>query len=350
MTNTALIYFTGRCLTLDENPRFSNIILKHLYTGQIDWNRFVWLCSNHLILQVIYLKFKTHNLLSELPDHLTQKLNLVHQVNCIRNTSILEQVADITFILNSENIYPLFMKGTGNLLDGLYRDIGERIIGDIDFLVPEEDYLKAAGIMLAQGYEKPTPDYGMAASAKHFPRLFRKDVPADVEIHRAPVNIIHSRYFNASMIFRDKKCVPAHPGCYIPSDEHKIIQNFIHAQLDHQGYRLADASLRDLYDLYLLSKRKKTISGPIPYKRKALNYAALAERILGQDLFTSSHASIRSALFCFRFDFYHHYPALSKVTLHIPNRIYRRYVRNFALFIFNSRERHRLISRLKEYI
>ena len=350
MTNTELFYFTGKCLTLDENPAFRTEILKKIYTGQINWNKFIWQCSNHLILQVIYLKFRKHELLSELPDQLTKKLSIIHQLNCDRNASILKQVDDITFALNKENIFPLFMKGTGNLLGGLYQDIGERIIGDIDFLVPEKDYLKAAGIMLAQGYEKPTPDYGLSKSAKHYPRLFRKDVPADVEIHRAPVNIVHSKYFNTKMIFRDKKCVPAHSGCYIPSEEHNIFQNFIHSQFDHQGYRLADASFRDLYDLYLHSRRKKTITNSIPYKRKALNYLALVDKILGQVLFKSSPKTIRSSLFCFRFDFYHNYPALSKVFIYIPHRIYRRYICNLVLFIFSKRERRRLISRLKDYI
>jgi len=350
MSNTELFYFTGKCLTLDENPAFKNEILKKIYTGQIDWNKFIWQCSNHLILQVIYLKFKTHDLLSELPDNLTKNLSIIHRLNSNRNASILKQVDDITEALNKENIFPIYMKGTANLLGGLYKDIGERIVGDIDFLVPEKDYLKAAEIMLAQGYVKPTPDYGLSKSAKHYPRLFRKDVPADIEIHRAPVNIVHSKHFNAEMIFRDKERVPTHSGCYIPSEEHKIIQNFIHSQFDHQGYRLADASFRDLYDLYLHSKRKNTITNPIPYKRKALNYLTLAERILGQDLFKTSHETMRSSLFCFRFDFFHRYPALSKVAVYIPDRIYRRYIRNFVLFLFNKRERHRLISQLKDFI
>ncbi|HAQ21344.1 MAG TPA: hypothetical protein DCR40_19255 [Prolixibacteraceae bacterium] len=54
---------------------------------------------------------------------------------------------DITAILNKENIQPVFLKGTANLLDGLYSDVGERMIGDIDFLVKEEDYLKAAELL-----------------------------------------------------------------------------------------------------------------------------------------------------------------------------------------------------------
>jgi len=37
--------------------------------------------------------------------------------------------------LNTAGISPIYLKGTGNLIDGIYGDVGERIIGDIDFLV-----------------------------------------------------------------------------------------------------------------------------------------------------------------------------------------------------------------------
>ena len=45
------------------------------------------------------------------------------------------------------------MKGTANLLDNLYVDIADRMIGDIDFLVRDEDFLPAVEIVLKLGYK-----------------------------------------------------------------------------------------------------------------------------------------------------------------------------------------------------
>jgi len=39
--------------------------------------------------------------------------------------------------LKAAGISPIYMKGTGNLIDKVYDDIGERIIGDIDFVILE---------------------------------------------------------------------------------------------------------------------------------------------------------------------------------------------------------------------
>jgi len=46
-----------------------------------------------------------------------------------------------------------YFKCTANLLDGIYSDVGERMIGDIDFLVKEEDYFRTAAILYGKGYQ-----------------------------------------------------------------------------------------------------------------------------------------------------------------------------------------------------
>ena len=50
------------------------------------------------------------------------------------------------------NIRPIFLKGTANLLAGVYEDIGERMVGDIDFIFSQQDYPKAITILRDFGY------------------------------------------------------------------------------------------------------------------------------------------------------------------------------------------------------
>jgi len=69
---------------------------------------------------------------------------MVYKLNLARNKQIIEQVKELTSTLNKADISPIFLKGTGNLIDGAYSDIGERIIGDIDFLFPENNFLTTA--------------------------------------------------------------------------------------------------------------------------------------------------------------------------------------------------------------
>ena len=50
-------------------------------------------------------------------------------------------------MLLDNGVRPVFLKGTGNVLEGLYEDIGERMVGDIDFLIQQKDFLKAVDIL-----------------------------------------------------------------------------------------------------------------------------------------------------------------------------------------------------------
>ena len=140
-------------------------------------------------------------------------------------------------------------------MDNLYSDIGDRMIGDIDFLVKERDYFKTAELILKLGYKNDKADYYDLKELKHYPRLYREDVPADIEIHRIPVDIQYSKMFNSNLIFENKIKIADKTNYLVSSDTHKLIHTFIHSQLGNNGYRFRIIPLRDLYDFHLLSKR-----------------------------------------------------------------------------------------------
>jgi len=278
MNNKELFYFIGKCLTLDEHPGFREEIIELIEADSIDWKNFTALCSNHLILPVIYLKFKSQELLPYLPKVVSDYFKEIYELNLVRNNQILYQLQEVTAVLNKGHIYPVYLKGAGNLLDGLYDDIGERMMGDIDFLVPEKDYLPAAELLKKEGYLTDFPTYLDVTDLKHYPRLFKVGVPADLEIHRLPVAEKYLGWFSPAIIFKEKKAALNLDGCFVLSDRHNIINNFIHSQLGHGGSITGIVSFRDLYDLYLLSKRsevKLTIADIEP-KQKAIAYFVFA--------------------------------------------------------------------------
>jgi hypothetical protein len=327
MTNKELFYYTGKCLMLDDHPEFRNEIIGKIKSNSIDWSKFVNLWSNHLIIPSIYLKFKAQDILSYLPEELAKHLEGIYELNLIRNNRIIEQLQVITATLNRNNIYPIFLKGSGNLLDQLYCDKGERILGDIDFLVSKNDYLQTAKLLEEIGYSIYLPYYGEVENLKHYPRIAKPGCPAVLEIHQLPVTVRFETWFNAEMIDQDKKPVKSLPGSFVLSDSHNIILNFIHSQLDHEGHSYGIVSFRDLYDLYLLSKRTpltQTINN-IQTREKAIAYFAFADKAFGLNkkfffdtnfsawLFAKKHDLNYSSFF-----FYHSY----RSTLYMIKRIF----------------------------
>jgi hypothetical protein len=71
----------------------------------------------------------------------------ITDLNRARNENIIEQAKELNELLVANNITPIFLKGTGNLLEGLYRDLSERMLSDIDFIVSMEEYLKTSSTL-----------------------------------------------------------------------------------------------------------------------------------------------------------------------------------------------------------
>lgn len=355
MNNRELFYFVGKCLALDANPGFRAEFVAKSSSDQMDWLRFVKLCSNHLVLPAVYIKLKSHDLLGCIPEELAAHLQEVYELNVSRNEQILRQLEVITNTLNKENIQPIFLKGAAYLLDGLYADIGERILGDIDFLVPESDYLIAANAFEGEGYSKfqETPDYADIKSAKHYPRLFHPGFIASIEVHRIPVNEKYAKWFDYKTIGINKKTVEQLPGCFVPSDHHKIIHNFVHSQLSNEGYLFGVVSLREIYDLLMLSKRfslEKTLP-EIKTKKKAIAYFALARVILGlDDKFFSKRNHFYKILFWKHSlnqnsVFFYHF---NRSIIFIGQRILKGYIGQLFMAVYSKEKRQYLSRRIKD--
>jgi hypothetical protein len=300
-----LLYFVGKCLTIDKQPDNLQEIKNLIIAENIDWDKFVTLCSIHLITPVLYLKFQKTNILQLLPKELEDYLKEIYELSKTRNKLIINQIKEICDLLAKNNIYPILLKGAGNLIDNIYSDTGERIMGDIDLLVDETEYLEAAGIFTNVGYtESKLLYYDDVTILKHYPRLSHPDKNASVEIHRIPVDEDYLKLFNQEMIREQIKRVDGYPNCYVLSDKHKILLNFIHSQLTNKGHKSGVVSLRDVYDLYLLSG-KVNLTNLLPQikpHKKAQSYFLLSQKILGTDIGFSAKQTLHDKWLLYKFD------------------------------------------------
>lgn len=351
MTNKELFNFTGNCLSLDEHPDFSKVIIQLIESDSIDWQDFVQQCSGHLILPIIYLKFLSHKVLPQLPEALSEFLKEIYELNLLRNEQILEQIHAINKILNENKIYPTYLKGAGNLLDHLYKDLGERMMGDIDLLVDEKDYLPAAKLLEKDGYAVSTQAYIDIKSLKHYPRLNKPGYPASVEVHRIPVREEYSKSYNTAIINKEKREIKSHGSCFVLSDNHKVIHLFIHAQLSDKGNASGKVSFRDLYDLYRLSKRipMAQIIPHIPYKRKAIAYFVFAGNTLNLPKHFYPTEPLAARLFALKHELNLKsatFSTFNRLVLFMNERIFEKYLRQIVMSFYSYPTRRSLYKRL----
>ena len=148
MKNSEIYQLIARCLALATRPQHAAQIEEQLSSVDFPVDRFVWMASNHFVLPAVYHNLKVNDLLYHFPEELTDHLEEIYQMNVTRNQHIIRQAEEISECLGSAGIEPVYLKGTGNMLSGLYSHPGERMIGDIDLLVEEKHYLEAARLIM----------------------------------------------------------------------------------------------------------------------------------------------------------------------------------------------------------
>ncbi len=277
MTNSELYYFVGKCLAMDADPEAKQAVKSLVLASAVSWEDFVWMGSSHMVLPALYTSFKRNELLPFIPADLSGYLADIHALNYNRNQRILEQSHELIRILNGAGIEPVFLKGAGHLLQGLYYDAGDRIMSDIDILLSQEDIPKAAALLYENGYFHPDEfKEDNFEKHHHLPGFEHKSHIAIVEIHHALFPGKYSRLLPNNEVFSGKRKLEG-MDAWVLSCRHQMVLNFVHDQLVDDGFKYKAMVIKGLYDFYLMAKMnyaEKTQPWPEGYKRKFNSYSA----------------------------------------------------------------------------
>jgi len=260
MNNRQPHFFIGKCLTLGRYPERIPEVRDAIRSGKVNWELMVWVSTGAYVFTALHLQLKRAGLLAELPTDLVEYMEEFTNLNRERNRAILDQALEVNTLLHQNNIIPIFLKGAAHLLDGLYEDPAERMIGDIDFLVDEKDMVRAAGLLIRNGYESGA-EYNPKhfRMLKHYPRLFRDDRPADVEVHRRVVRAPYEDVLDYQIVSGSKRKSGPMSSAFVPGNSHQIIHDILNYQVNDRGYYHGEMFLRQSYDLFLLSSRENPL-------------------------------------------------------------------------------------------
>ena len=166
---------------------------------------------------------------------------------------LLHKPRELNILLLANNITPIFLKGTGNLLAGLYDDIAERMVGDIDFIFSKEDYPKAIQLLRNFDYSEVNKYDYYFPDGKHYRRLQKKNNIAAIEIHSEILGIEkYRKEFNYSVVEKDFQVIDE---IRVLSYANKLNLSIIANQINDSGFYYKTIALRNAYDVFLLSKK-----------------------------------------------------------------------------------------------
>lgn len=209
--------------------------------------RLLKITSKHLLLPLLYYFFKKKQKL--IPSDLYKYLKNIYIINKKRNEKLKKDLSKICTEFEKNSINYKLMKGSLNLIDNLYDDIGLRMIGDIDIIVSKNDVEIAASTLNKIGYKS-----GISYKFKqmrHLPRFISKKSIFSIELHTDLLVLNKSKELTAQE--------------YIYNQSNQDINNLKLCILNHQindyGYIKATINYRTMYDFNLLVQKvdlKKT--------------------------------------------------------------------------------------------
>ena len=347
------LWFIGKCLSLAVHPERAPEIQKILQSGNLSWESLVYQSSNQLVLPALYLNLKRNNLLSYLPEDLVDHLDDITHQNRNRNQAILKQVEEITVLLRTKGLDPIYLKGTAHLVDNLYEDIAERMLSDIDLLLEEKDARKAWQILKNSGYIEHH-EFSEAAFGehRHLTELTKDGEVASVEVHRRLLEGEYDKRFNWNTVKEKIKKSPSSIGALVLSDKDLILHNMMNTQMNDKANSMYKLLLRQSYDLMLLARRENPLLITKDfghYFDKLNSYIALSADILGNPRGLTFENSPRIKRHIRHIKLIWKYPSitnfLSKIYF-IFFRIYR-YISQFFLFFIRTSVRRRIINSLR---
>ena len=301
--------------------------------SSLDLGDLIYKSSSHLILPLLYLKILENNLVQNFPDDFIKYIKEIYELNKKRNLVLLKEIKQLSQLFNKYKIKHVFLKGSAMILNDFYDDVGERMIGDIDFLVEKKKVSFTEKILEKNNYHKIS-DYDFF-DYRHEVRRIKKNKVFAIELHTELTDkkqLIESKRFIEDSIF--------HNGYLVPNFNDLFIHNVYNYQINDKGFEKFSYSIRSLYDTKKIFDRVNKISLEKKHNNilfrsyffiaKKLNYNLSFVCVF--DKFSLSHNYMKFVL-SFRLTYYIHFYMFMVYSLFIS--------KSTKLFYFMFRKKYR---------
>lgn len=225
-------------------------LANHRASPSLGWERVVSVAAGHLLLPALWKALRRKGLEEQLPPDVKDFLNEVYILNATRNKALNAQAAEIVAALSQSSISSVLLKGGAFLFDSVEEDGGDRMMVDLDLLVPERRLAESVGVLRDLGYETFGDE---KLRPHHYPPLYREGEVATIELHWSIGK--HTELLPAELVFRD--AIARGVGAskvLIPAASHRVIHAIYHAAVQDGDFRRGVFSLKALHDVITIAK------------------------------------------------------------------------------------------------
>ena len=226
-------------------------ILNGVDINNINFEKLITLTSGHLMLPALFFNIQKKKASYLFPEDFIAYIKSIYAINKARNEILLEEAKELSELLVKNNIKHIFLKGTALLLSNVFEDIGERMIGDIDFIIQHKDEEKIKKVLEKNKYcsKKPVSSFSFF-KPKHLPRRINKNKKIAIEPHLELLSpgwrgVFNSKRLNSA--FKENVKAIKTPN------QSFLFDHCIYAfQIPDKGFFTSFHSHRSIYDIYKL--------------------------------------------------------------------------------------------------
>lgn len=215
----------------------------------INWDHFVIMGSTHLMLPALYCRLKAKDLLTLIPEDLTIYLEEIAAINRGRNEVLLQEAHEISEVLNKAHIDHVFIKGIALIAGQVFKDPTERMIGDMDILVAQNQLQQAFDLLTKHGYTDTIDSVIESKYRRHLPRQVSPQKTGAVELHSEILKHEYKHLLPHEQVLKNKRMVQ---GIAIPSVEDCITITILARQINDRGHRYGYFNFKTIYDCLAL--------------------------------------------------------------------------------------------------
>lgn len=247
--------FICHCLAPFYNEENLADIRSQLTQSRVPWELVINIANDYFVTPGLWGGLKSKGLETLLEDEPYEYLHTLYALNRERNTHLRGQLIEAVRALNTAGIKPLLFKGSGQLLHPIHNDIGNRIMSDLDILIPLDQIPDAMDALIDKGYREADINYD-TQKLHHCTPLIRSGEYGPIELHRRPLHNEISHVLPTRKIWEDARSNTVdNIHFFLPSPTHSMLICMLHSQKFNSQYDPRQFNPRTLQDLAAMTKR-----------------------------------------------------------------------------------------------
>ena len=268
-----IFYPAYRFITAVVSPYISKDEILPQLTRQssLHWEAVANLAGNHSVVQLLYPAILEKDLVNHVPDDFMSYIQHMNELNCQRNSLMKSQLMDAVSTINQLGIEPLLMKGAAQLFLNTFSNPGDRLLTDLDILVPHAEIERISNGLIATGYQYSGDRMEFKQTHHHYPPLIKEGECSMLELHRDLIFQAYQHAFPTNDAWKQTITItlPNKAQAKILNPTYRVFHSYLHSYMVDELYNKGYAEIRQLHEL---TRSILTYSSDIDWQ-EMFNYA-----------------------------------------------------------------------------